>query len=277
MNFGRLLLFVFASFLTVSMIGQERATTQSGQEVLLHEDGTWSFVMKHFEPGARLELPELNPSDTLIEHTGFSLVYNEDHEQAAWVAYLLNAGMTKSVVSRSNNFKPDPKVATRTADHADYKGSGFDRGHLAPAGDMGWSQASMEDSFYYSNMSPQRPGHNRGVWKRLEDLMRTWAVTYDSIYIATGPVLKEGLPVMGPNEVSIPEAYYKAVFRYAGDESEAIGFIVPNESSKAHLSSFALSVDSLEQVTGLNFFEAFEDLFEEEFEGRLCLPCWVFD
>lgn len=220
-----------------------------------------------------LEWPQLQPQDTVIKHTGFSLVYSEPHEQAKWVAYFLTAEMTRPVVKRSNNFRVDPKISTGSAEHADYRGSGFDRGHLAPAGDMGWSEASMSDSFYYSNMSPQRPSHNRGVWKRLEDLVRSWAVAYDSLYVVTGPILKEGLPTIGPNEVAIPEDYYKAILR-ASPEWEGIAFVVPNEGSRAPLQNFARTIDSLEQLSGINFFHLLPDSLEMSVEQRLCTTCW---
>lgn len=220
-----------------------------------------------------LEWPKLNPGDTVIAHSGFSLVYSELHEQAAWVAYRLTAGMTRSTVKRSNNFKLDPAIVTGSAHHEDYRGSGYDRGHLAPAGDMGWSEASMNDSFYYSNMSPQRPSHNRGVWKRLEELVRDWAVAYDSLYVVTGPILKDSLPTIGPNEVAVPEAYYKAILR-ATPSWEGVAFVVPNEGSKDPLTTFALSIDSLQKLSAIDFFHQLEDSLEMAVEQRFCPVCW---
>lgn len=220
-----------------------------------------------------LEWPRLNAGDTVISHAGFSLVYSEPHEQAVWVAYRLTAGMTRSKVKRSNNFRIDPNIVTGSAEHADYRGSGFDRGHLAPAGDMGWSEASMSDSFYYSNMSPQRPSHNRGVWKRLEELVRDWAVAYDSLYVVTGPILKDSLPTIGPNEVSVPEAYYKAILR-ASPTWEGIAFVVPNEGSKEPLTTFAITIDSLQRLSEIDFFYLLEDSLETALEQRFCAQCW---
>ncbi len=218
--------------------------------------------------------PKLNPGEEVMSYTGFSLVYSEPHEQAAWVAYVLTSEMTRPKVKRRDNFRPDPRIATGTADHNDYRKSGFDRGHLAPAGDMGWSSESMDDSFYYSNMSPQRPQHNRGVWKRLEERMRGWAVAYDSIYLVTGPILVPGLPAIGPNEVSVPEAYYKAVLRFTENDFQAIAFIVPNEGSKEPLEHFAVSIDQLEASTGIDFFHFLPDSIERAVEHHFCLGCW---
>ncbi|MFN5333694.1 MAG: DNA/RNA non-specific endonuclease, partial [Bacteroidota bacterium] len=152
-----------------------------------------------------LEIPAHHKHDTIIFHTGFAFLYNEKHEQASWVAYQLTREETNSIYSRTNKFIPDPLVKSQTANDNDYLGSGYDRGHLAPASDMGWSATTMTESFYYSNMSPQVPSFNRGIWKKLEEQVRTWAIEYDTIYVVTGPVLKDSLPTIGKNKVSIPE------------------------------------------------------------------------
>jgi endonuclease G len=137
-----------------------------------------------------LELPAVKKGEQVIRHAGYSFVYNEAYEQAAWVAYELTEKETDKQYDRTDKFIPDPSVITGSATDSDYSGSGYDRGHLAPAADMGWSSTSMAESFYFSNMSPQVPGFNRGIWKRLEEQVRSWAIEYDTIYVVTGPVLK---------------------------------------------------------------------------------------
>ncbi|MFZ9657177.1 MAG: DNA/RNA non-specific endonuclease, partial [Crocinitomicaceae bacterium] len=154
-----------------------------------------------------LACPSLHPGEIILSHTAYSFSYNEEHEQANWVAYLLTKTHLGSGVERSDRFMEDPIVSTGTATNADYAKSGYDRGHLAPAADMSWSETVMQESFYYSNMSPQLPGFNRGIWKRLEEQVRTWAEFYDSIYVVTGPVLSPELPKIGPNQVSVPKYY----------------------------------------------------------------------
>ena len=99
---------------------------------------------------------------------------------------------------------------------------------MAPAGDMSWSEQAMKESFYYSNMSPQNPSFNRGIWKKTEELTRIWAVENKSLYIVTGPILKKYLPTIGPNKVSIPNYYYKAILDYTEPEIKAIAFLIPN-------------------------------------------------
>ncbi len=121
----------------------------------------------------------------IIEHSAYILQYNEKYEHAEWVIYLLTQDRVADSFERTDNFRPDPKVITGSASLADYKGSGYDRGHLAPAADMKWSENVMSESFFMSNMSPQKPGFNRGIWKSLESIVRTWAIENNEIYIVT--------------------------------------------------------------------------------------------
>jgi endonuclease G len=166
----------------------------------------------------KILLPEISPNDIIVKHSAYTLNYNEEHEQAEWVAYILTKNRVYGTVKRTNNFRSDPKVKTGSATLADYKGSGYDRGHLAPAADMKWSATTMSESFYVSNMSPQRPGFNRGIWKRLEQLVRTWAVEYEEIHVVTGTVLKDDFRRIGPNQVSVPEYFVNVIKAIIMDE-----------------------------------------------------------
>ena len=173
----------------ISTFGQEEAKTNVGKTVLLYEGGTRIYAdtiplinLKAIRI-TNLELPKTNSNDIIITHSGYSLLFNENHLQANWIAYDLSKEETNKRFERTDKFRSDPKVKTGTASDADYEGSGYDRGHLAPASDMGWSPAAMAESFYYSNMSPQTPRFNRGIWKKLEESLRTWAIENDTIYI----------------------------------------------------------------------------------------------
>ncbi len=277
-----LLLFLCGLIYTV-YAQQEALIIGNGKKVLLWNDGSWvyadSLPLNKIKPQSiqKLELPAIKPKDEIVTHTGFTLMYSETHEQAAWVAYELTKEETNKRVSRTNKFKPDPYVKTRTATDKDYASSGFDRGHLAPAADMGWSETTMAESFYYSNMSPQVPGFNRGVWKKLEELVRNWAIENNSIYVITGPVLTPGLPAIGPNQVSVPNFYYKVILDYSEPGVKAIGFILPNQSSAEPLQKFAVSVDSVEALTGLDFFPLLPDDQEKLIEKMRCVSCWTWD
>ncbi len=226
---------------------------------------------------APLELPALDKDDPVYYYHGFTLLYDEEHEQARWVAYeLTSQEVYSNVAKREDNFRIDPKVSTGSAEKDDYYKSGYDRGHLAPAGDLGWSEESMSDSFYFTNMSPQDPSFNRGIWRELEELMRDWAVESGSVLITTGPILEDGLSTIGANQVSIPRAYYKVVIDYTEPTLRGIGFILPNEKSSQPLSSFALPIDEVERVTGIDFFANLPDNLEEQLESTYTQALWNF-
>ncbi|MEO9477257.1 MAG: DNA/RNA non-specific endonuclease [Cyclobacteriaceae bacterium] len=205
----------------------------------------------------------------LIEHQYYSLDYSEAHEQAQWVIYFAD---NYGGEVRTDNFRVDPLVSTGSASLADFKGSGYDRGHLAPAADMNISATSMSESFYMSNMSPQLPGFNRGIWKNLESLVRIWGINAHSAdVVVTGPLLNRTCGTIG-NGVTIPCAYYKI---YADlDSNRAIGFILSNESSGAPLSDFMVSIDQIEADTGIDFFWQLDDSLENELESQVDINQW---
>jgi len=265
------------------LYSQQEAITTDGKNVLLYDNGTWLYSDSVRQYNVRsatitdLEIPNASTSEKIITHTGYSFLYNESHEQASWVAYELTKEETNKLYDRTDNFMPDPLVTTGTANDGDYSGSGYDRGHLAPAADMGWSSTSMVESFYYSNMSPQLPGFNRGIWKKLEGLARTWAVEYNAIDIVTGPVLTSGLTTIGADGVSVPKYYYKVILDYTEPELKGIGFILPNASSSEPLQSFAVTIDSVEKFTGINFYPSLPDDQEKTIEKTLCISCWSWE
>lgn len=226
---------------------------------------------------ARLEIPLLRDGDVLISHTGFSLVYDEEHEQAEWVAYELTMDEVHGVYARADNFRADPSIPTRSASLADYRGYGYDRGHLIPAADLKWSVEAMADSFYMSNMSPQVPAFNRGVWSKLEAVVRTFAVVDGAINVVTGPILTNGpFPSIGENAVSIPYYYFKVILDYKEPGLKAIGFILPNEGSTLPLTTYATTVDQVESITGFDFFYLLPDNLEEILESQFDISLWDF-
>jgi endonuclease G len=185
------------------------------------------------------------------------------------VAYQLTKLELNGTVKRTNSFKADPLIAgTNLA--VDYKGSGYDRGHLAPAADMGFSEVTMRESFYYSNMAPQVPGFNRGIWKKLEEQTRDWTSLYDSLYIVVGAVFSDSMVRIGPHRVAVPTYYYKVILDNKSGQEKAIGFLMGNASSSLPLGSFVVSIDEIERITGIDFFP----LLEDNLEGKVCLGCW---
>ncbi len=225
---------------------------------------------------AQMEIPHSDPPGEIIRHTGFTLSYNEEHEQPNWVAYELTKTEVAGRIGRTNNFRPDSLISTGSAMLADYYKSGYDRGHLAPAGDMQWSKEAMSQSFCLSNISPQNSSFNRGIWKRAEDAVRKWAVKEGSVYVATAGILAPGLYTIGPSNVSIPEYFYKVVLDYTEPELKGIGFIMPNLPSSEPIWTFALSIDEVESRTGIDFFPMLPDSLEEAIESRLQISRWSF-
>ena len=210
----------------------------------------------------------------IIRHKYYTLSYNEDHEQANWVHYKLNPTLLDGTMPRINSFKADPNVSTKSAELSDYKGSGYDRGHLAPAGDIKYSKESMIESFFLSNMSPQNPSFNRGIWRKLEEAIRRWGKKI-KIYIATAGVLNiKSLGSIGRNKVTIPSKYYKVL--YSPEKNSMIGFLLPNIGSSSELKSFVVSVDSIESITGIDFFHELPDEIENKLESEIKLKDWGF-
>ena len=258
----------------ILLVAQKHAITNEGKKVILYSNYIWKYDTAVAIVPNNLELPQIKNNQTITYHAGFALCYNKTHEQSNWVAYQLTQAETQGTAERSNKFKPDPKVKGGTASDADYKQSGYDRGHLAPAADMGWSETSMQESFYYSNMSPQVPSFNRGIWKKLEEQVRNWAVQFDDIYVATGPVLTTGLPTIGFNKVSVPQLYYIALLVYGNKGKQAIAFVLPNEASQQALAHYVITIDSLEVLTGIDFFAGLLDEEEALLESVVHTDNW---
>lgn len=210
-------------------------------------------------------------SDTILSYTGFDLGYNEQFEQAAWVAYVLTRQEIESgTVERTDNFRADTSITSGSASPSDYRGSGFDRGHLAPAGDMKWNELAMSQSFFMSNMSPQAPAFNRGIWRRLESEVRKWALEKDSIYVITGPLFSAEDSRIGENGVGVPGFYFKVLVDLSPPDHDMIAFLMPNAGSSEELINFAITVDSLEQLSAYDFFgEAPDQNVIRWLEGRI--------
>ncbi len=221
--------------------------------------------------------PLVTNKDAYIEKSFYELQYNEKFEQADWVAYELTKAEVMGQTKRRDSFKEDPEVTTGSASLADYKGSGYSRGHMAPAADMKMSSLSMSESFYMSNMSPQIQSFNGGIWAQLESMVRTWAYEYDNIFVVTGPVLTEDwYPTIGENEVAVPEFYYKVILDF--NNPKAIGFILPHEKGTRSIESYAMSIDDVEEFTGVDFFPALAVFdMEEEIESEFDVSLWNFD
>jgi len=233
---------------------------------------------KDYFESDKIELPAPVGNNQIIEHYAYTLSYNEQHEQADWVAYeLTKEHVLATDVERTDDFREDPQVTTKSAQLEDYEPTNtiYARGHMAPAADFRWSEKAMSESFYMSNMSPQVHDFNGGKWSYLEMEVRHWAEIYDGVYVVTGPVLKEGLPTIGTNEVSVPEEYYKIILD--PDEEKAIAFIMPNKDITDTFKDYAVTIDEVEDVTGIDFFPELDDDIENKIESTLNMSKWEFE
>lgn len=216
-------------------------------------------------------------NEQIIRHQYITLSYVEKHEQAEWVAYELTGNEVQGVEERTDDFREDPMVRTGSATPEDYYRSGYDRGHLAPAGDMKFSEEAMSESFLMSNMSPQEPEFNRGIWRLLEEQVRDWALENGRLYVVTGPVFNQRSRRIGDNKVSIPKAYYKVLLDYTEPEIKAIGFLLPNEGADREVYDFAVPIDSIEKVTRIDFFPALPEQEEVLLESEVNVSNWISD
>ncbi len=215
----------------------------------------------------------------VIHHRFFTLSYAEKHEQAEWVAYVLSSEeLAKPWVDRSETFTIDPEVSTGSATLEDYRGSGFDRGHLVPAADRAFSREAIRETFYLSNITPQDHHFNGGIWRELEETTREWARKNKRLYIVTGPVLKgPALGKIGANEVTVPSAFYKVILDLTEPQRKGIAFIIPNAASNEPLKNYAVPIDEVEELTGIDFFpELLHDDLEEQLESMIKLEWWPF-
>ena len=197
-------------------------------------------------------VPSSNPE---LCREGFLLSYNPATKVADWVMGRIIPERLAGPARREDAaFKPDPSLPINgQAALADYKGSGFDRGHLAPAGDMAWDAAAMAESFYLSNVAPQvGVGFNRGVWAALEGEIRE-AAAAGELSVVTGPVFFDFEPRLGSSRVVVPDAFYKALYDPATGETKA--WLIPNRALPGETpAAFAIALERLEALTGLDFF-----------------------
>ena len=188
-------------------------------------------------------LPLGDSACSMVSHTYYTLCYNEKHEQAAWVYYVLNDSMIVENVKKSY-FLKDSLVVPRTLSHSAYTNSGYDRGHLLPAADMKWNQLAMDETFLMSNVSPQNPYFNRnGLWRKLETKVREWVVNHNPLIIIVGGVLTDDLPKLGGKTVSVPKYYFKIILNE--QDFSSVSFLLENKKDAGLLSSFVVSVDSI--------------------------------
>lgn len=249
----------------------QRAEMEARQQALIGRmDSTKLAIIRR--DLRRIGLPKVESGEVVIEHPGHMLVYSEKHEQPKWTAHIAAVDLIKGDLARIDSFLPDPLVKTGTAVTADYWYSGYDRGHMVPSADMRWNFDALQGTYYYSNICPQVADLNRGAWAELEDWGRRYVNFSGSrLFVVTGPVLKDGLPTMQKadrkNEVSIPEKFFKIFADLDSERPKAIAFVMNNTKQEYPPISYAVPVDSVEKLTGYDFFPALEDELEDRIEA----------
>lgn len=210
----------------------------------------------------------------IINHSYYSLSYSEANRLAEWVFYKLTPEMINGTQSRTDDFRIDPLVKLNPVKSTDYTGSGYDRGHLCPAADMTLNLTSMSETFYMSNMTPQNPSFNRGIWETLESKVRTWAIEKNGVYVFTGPILSNNCGTINNGTIPVPCSFYKIVYKDTGTEKIAIAFILNNQGSAASLQTFVCNIDQIESLTGINFFSDLPDDIENKLESTVYTTNW---
>ena len=228
-----------------------------------------------------LEIP-LSPKgkkELILKRKNYTLSFNKETNLPNWVAWNLDKKKLVERVSRKGyGFKPDPDInPSQAVVTQDYAHSGYDRGHMCPAGDSRWSGEAMKESFYMTNICPQHPNLNGGDWHELEQACRRWAEK-GKLYIVCGPILyKKALnpPIGKEHQIRVPDAFFKVILTgVEKGKPRAIGFIYKNSAGNRPLDSYVNSIDQVERITGLDFFSALPDDIEKEVEKKFDLSHW---
>ena len=185
------------------------------------------------------------------------------------------AAVSELLEAAGKYFRPDERVFLPQPDDYDYRGSGWTRGHLAPAADFRWSDEAMWETFHFTNCCPQDEDLNNGMWNTLEKKCRTWARRHGKVYIVTGPINGNNrYGTIGDSDVVVPDAFFKAVLMQDKGTWHSIAFVMENRSYNENMQKCAMTVDELEELTGFDFFAAMDDGIEEKTEGIMSFKVW---
>ena len=238
----------------------------------------WDTTQKMIEESnkeadtGRMEIPLMTSKKQgqIIQRTGYTLSYDVKNKTPQWVAWELTKTETKGNEERTNDFQPDPDVIGAKVVTYDYSGSGYDRGHMAPAGDMKWNKKAMQESFYMSNICPQNHNLNTENWNDLEVKSREWARRYGKVYIVCGPIYNgKRTEYIGDHRVKVPDAFFKVILINTNNKQCALGFLFEIESGERPLKKYLTPVDEIEKITGMDSFSALPDNIENNLEAEV--------
>lgn len=194
--------------------------------------------------------------EQLLSRASYIVSYNKETKCPNWVAWRLTADHANGDVSRMGNaFHEDMDVPVPRALNADYRKSGYSRGHMCPAGDNKWDREAMYETFLLSNVCPQNANLNSGLWNQIEISCRRWAETYGDIYIICGPMFfrSKEMQYIGENAVAIPDAFFKVIL-CLNDAPKCIGFVCRNTDGNKKKDMYVNTLNEVERLTGLHFF-----------------------
>ena len=215
--------------------------------------------------------------EIMLVRVGYTTSYNPKTKQPNWVGWRLTADHVDGEFLRKGiKFHEDEDVPEPRAKDEDYRGSGYDRGHMCPSGDNKWSQQAQEQSFLFTNICPQNHGLNAGDWNEMEQQCRKWAVEEGELYIVSGPIFYGSArhKSIGKNKIPVPEAFFKVVLSMKGTP-KAIGFIYKNQAGNRPKGDYVNTVDEVERITGIDFFPSLPDDVENKVEAKANIDDWM--
>lgn len=260
---------ILAALLIIAVFGYEFVLEEKESAEIIEEGKTAKTNTNEFF------LPT-STTGQIVHHEHYSLSYSETHEQAEWVAYELKTSHLSNTNFKRPYFEIDKAVKTGAAHWRNYKQSGYDRGHLCPAGDRRFSKEAHDETFLTSNISPQEHQFNAGIWNTLEQKVRYWASKYDGVFVVTGGVLKGNMKTIGDEDVSVPNQFYKVLIDTNTGNTKMIAFLIPHIDSNQPLYKFVVPVDEVEALTGIDFFAELDDSIENKLEASSSYKGWSF-
>ena len=270
------ILFLFIFFSLSSCVMCSHTSEKRECEIIETEDNNIESKNGQRSSLSMVGLPQIidTISSTILNRSSYTVSYNPTTRLPNWVMWQLTAEHTDGPLKRLNNFHEDEDCPLPRATLQDYRGSGWSRGHMCPAGDNKWDDKAMYDSFSLVNVCPQNSKLNSGLWNSIEMDCRKWARKYGEVYIVCGPVLmKREHETIGDNKVVVPEAFFKVVLCMKGNP-KAFGFIVRNTEGNKKKDLFYNSVDDVERITGYDFFPALPDDIEDAVEATARIEDW---
>jgi endonuclease G len=214
------------------------------------KNGQWSSLSTVGLPLVIDKIPS-----TIINRSSYTVSYNATTRLPNWVMWHLTAEHTDGPLKRMNNFHEDEECPLPRATLQDYRGSGWSRGHMCPAGDNKWDGDAMYESFLLTNCCPQNANLNSGTWNQIEISCRRWAEMYGDIYIVCGPIFfRQEHEMIGENNVVVPEAFFKVIVCLNKGHEKGIGFICRNTDGNRKKDLYVNSIRQVERITGMTFF-----------------------